>query len=108
MREHLGHHDDGKRFGGDEHLLERAVGVVGREHARQRQQRRQKSGHPDDARRDGAKNVAFGADAQRNERHHDGEKEDDLREVGLASQRQHQVAAQDDHEELQHRVLLQA
>jgi hypothetical protein len=96
----LDHH--GKRLGGDEHLLERAVGMIGLEHARQREKRGEKRGDPHDAGGDRAEDVGFGAHAERHERHDDRKEEDHLRKVGLAAEGEHQVAAEDDSEKLEH------
>ena len=102
MRDDLRKNDDGKGFRGDEHLLERAVGEVRREHARKRQEGRKKRRHPHDARGDRTQRIRFGAHAQRHERHDDGEEEDHLSEVGLAAKRKHQVTAKNGEKELPH------
>ena len=106
MGRHLGNDDDGKGLGGDEHLLERAVLMVRREHSRERQERREKRRHPDNAGGNGAKDVGFRADAERNERHDDGEEEDHLSEIGLSAQRQREIAAKNREEEIKHDSFL--
>ena len=78
VREDLGYDHHGKRLGGDEHLLERAVGMIGLEHARQREKRGEKRGDPHDAGGDRAEDVGFGAHAERHERHDDRKEEDHL------------------------------
>ena len=40
VREHFGDHNHGQGLACEQHLLERAIGVVGRKHAGERQQRR--------------------------------------------------------------------
>ncbi|MNC86483.1 hypothetical protein D3C83_21500 [compost metagenome] len=81
--------------GGEQHAVERAVGVVGLEHAREREHAGEERRHPDHARGDRAQQVGLRADAEREQAHHDHEEQHRGRDVGTAPPREQQVAPDD-------------
>ena len=85
MRGYFSHHNDRNRLCSHEHLFERAVLMVGRKHARERKERREKRRNPNDTRGDAAQDIGFRTDTQRHERYNHRKKEDHLSEVRLAA-----------------------
>ena len=102
MRKDLCQNNDREGLGRDDHLLERAVGVIQREKTRQRQKGGQERGHPDNARGHGAQQILFGAHTERHERDHHGKEKERLNDVAFLAQRQHQVAPHDGQKEVKH------
>ena len=74
----------GSGCGDSAHLLERAVGVVAGEQARQRQERREQRGHPDHAGPDAREQLAVGRRREREERYDDHVEQELHRELRAA------------------------
>ena len=95
MGQDLASYQHPEGVGGECELLQRPVGMVGREEARQGEHRGQQRGHPHHARGDCAQQRGLRAYPQWKEAHHDREKQQGVGGVGLVAHDDHQVARDD-------------
>ena len=85
-----------------QHLLQRAVGLVAGEQRAHRQHRRQQRADPDDARRDVAQHLRLGPHAEREQAQRDDEEDQRQQRVDAPPRGQLQVAQQHGEEEIPH------
>ncbi len=95
VRGGLGGGDEAAGLARQQHLFERAVGMVGGVEAGHRQHRRQQRADPDDAGGDLAQHLRLGADADREQADRDDEEHHRQQRFDAAAQRHAHVAAVD-------------